>query len=194
MIALMMLTALLVYALIALLATRLLAHIPKKRTTRWAVALLVLAVFALIPTWDIVPGRLFFAHLCETEGGLTVCKVVEFPTNWDGRGRAPFMTERGFFDPSYFRNRYRWRHRTEKLSPSFLHVERRTDYIIDTATGEKIGQYAWFIYRGGWLVNSTGLHVSGRSCEAYRKGYLRDFLSHVFVPLMAGDQQNGGVR
>ena len=188
MIALMMLTALLVYALIALLATRLLAHIPKKRTTRWAVALLVLAVFALIPTWDIVPGRLFFAHLCETEGGLKVYKVVKFHTDWDGHTPAPFMNDRGFFDPSYFRNRYRWRHRTEKLSPSFLHVERRTDYIIDTATGEKIGQYAWFIYRGGWLANSTGLLVSGKVCRGYKKGYFDDFLRHVFIPLR-GDEQ-----
>ena len=188
MIALMMLTALLVYALIALLATRLLAHIPKKRTTRWAVALLVLAVFALIPTWDIVPGRLFFAHLCETEGGLKVYKVVKFHTDWDGHTPAPFMNDRGFFDPSYFGNRYMWGHTTEKVPPSLVNIEKDTDFIFDTSTKQKLGEHVRLIYRGGWLVNSTGLHVSGKVCRGYKKGYFDDFLRHVFIPLR-GDEQ-----
>ena len=191
MIALMMLTALLVYALIALLATRLLAHIPKKRTTRWAVALLVLAVFALIPTWDIVPGRLFFAHLCETEGGLAVYKVVEFPTDWDGHGRAPYLDDRGFFDADYLNNRYKLGRVSKKISPSFLNIKKRTDYIVDIYTGKRVGQYSYFIYKGGWLINSTGAHVSGTLCRAYPRGSVEDFFEHIFVPVAATTTQNG---
>ena len=194
MIALMMLTALLVYVLVAFLVIRAAVRIPKKRTTRWAVGLVVLVVFALIPTWDIVPGRLFFAHLCETEGGLTVYKVVEFPTEWDGRGRAPFMTERGFFDPTYFGNRYRWGHTSEIAWPAYFRIKKETDYVVDAANGERLGQYVYLIYKGGWLINSTGLHVSGTLCRVYPKGYFPDFLRHIFVPAVSDKKREGGAR
>lgn len=38
---------------------------------------LTLIIFALIPTWDIIPGKLYFNHLCETEGGLKIYKTAE---------------------------------------------------------------------------------------------------------------------
>jgi hypothetical protein len=42
---------------------------------------IVIAAFALIPTWDVAPGWLYFWYLCETEGGVKVYKSVE---NVDG--------------------------------------------------------------------------------------------------------------
>ena len=37
----------------------------------------VIAVFVLIPTWDVVPGWLYLQYLCKTEGGVKVYKSVE---------------------------------------------------------------------------------------------------------------------
>lgn len=37
----------------------------------------VIAIFVLIPTWDIVPGWLYLQYLCKTEGGVKVYKSVE---------------------------------------------------------------------------------------------------------------------
>ncbi len=42
---------------------------------RWK--LLVMAVFILIPTWDIIPGKIALAHYCEREGGIKVYRSVE---------------------------------------------------------------------------------------------------------------------
>lgn len=35
------------------------------------------AVYALIPTWDVIPGKLYFNDLCENEAGLKIYKVAE---------------------------------------------------------------------------------------------------------------------
>lgn len=45
--------------------------------TKRIAQVLTLITFALIPTWDIIPGKLYFNNLCETEGGLKIYKTVE---------------------------------------------------------------------------------------------------------------------
>lgn len=42
---------------------------------------IVIAVFVLIPTWDVVPGWLYLQHLCQAEGGVKIYRSVE---NVDG--------------------------------------------------------------------------------------------------------------
>ena len=37
----------------------------------------VMAVFVLVPTWDIVPGKIALAHYCEKEGGIKIYRSVE---------------------------------------------------------------------------------------------------------------------
>ncbi len=39
--------------------------------------LLVIAVFILIPTWDIIPGKIALAHYCDKEGGIKIYRSVE---------------------------------------------------------------------------------------------------------------------
>jgi hypothetical protein len=38
---------------------------------------LVIAVFVLIPTWDIIPGKVALAHYCEKEGGIRIYRSVD---------------------------------------------------------------------------------------------------------------------
>lgn len=40
------------------------------RTAKWIAA----AVFALVPTWDIAPGLLYFQYLCSTRSGEAIYK------------------------------------------------------------------------------------------------------------------------
>ncbi len=50
--------------------------------------LLVIAVFILIPTWDIIPGKIALAHYCDKEGGIKIYRSVEGVEgflNLDGR-------------------------------------------------------------------------------------------------------------
>ena len=41
---------------------------------RWR--LLVIAVFILIPTWDIIPGKIALNHYCKNEGGIKIYRSV----------------------------------------------------------------------------------------------------------------------
>lgn len=38
---------------------------------------LVFAIFILIPTWDIIPGKIALARLCEQEGGIKIYRSVD---------------------------------------------------------------------------------------------------------------------
>jgi len=42
---------------------------------RWK--LIVVAVFILIPTWDIIPGKISLARYCEQEGGIKIYRSVD---------------------------------------------------------------------------------------------------------------------
>ena len=67
---------LLVLALYAGMAWFIVKALPSKRAKYT-----VIAIFVLIPTWDVVPGWFYLWYLCETEGGVKVFKSVE---NVDG--------------------------------------------------------------------------------------------------------------
>ncbi len=69
MIGLSILLAVVVYVWLA----RFVAKRIKNRTAKYT----VIAIFILIPTWDIIPGKLYFNHLCEKEAGLKIYKTVE---------------------------------------------------------------------------------------------------------------------
>lgn len=46
-------------------------------TVKGAWKLLVIAVFILIPTWDIIPGKIALARYCEEEGGIKINRSVD---------------------------------------------------------------------------------------------------------------------
>lgn len=63
--------------LLALVVYVWLARFVIKRIANRAAKFAVIAIFVLIPTWDVIPGKLYFNHLCETEAGLKIFKTVE---------------------------------------------------------------------------------------------------------------------
>lgn len=54
-----------------------LARFVARRIENRAAKYTVIAIFILIPTWDVIPGKLYFNHLCENEAGLKIYKTVE---------------------------------------------------------------------------------------------------------------------
>jgi hypothetical protein len=71
------------FGLVVLLALGLYVYLAKvavrfvgKRTQNKLAKYATIAVFVLIPTWDIIPGWLYFNHLCK-EAGVKVLKTVE---------------------------------------------------------------------------------------------------------------------
>src|SRR5215217_7496961 len=69
---------------------------------------LTLLMFALIPTWDILPGQLYFHYLCETEAGVKVFKTVEMDRSYfnsDGNPDEKKLAER-YAQPDKFDRKF----------------------------------------------------------------------------------------
>lgn len=61
--------------------------------------LLVIAVFVLIPTWDIIPGKIALARYCEQEGGIKIYRSVEGVEGFlslDGRVYEEYFKRYGY--------------------------------------------------------------------------------------------------
>lgn len=118
-----------------------------------------IAVFVLIPAWDIIPGQLYFKHLCETEAGVKVIKTVEVDQSYfksDGKPDEKKLVER-YAQPDKF---------DRKFSP-FFHIAKSESSIQDKQTGEVLGTATDFSYFGGWLTTFVLVDTAGTSCPAY---------------------------
>lgn len=102
-----------------------------------------IALFVLIPTWDIIPSRLYFNHLCEKEAGTRVLKTVEVDKGYflpDGRP-----------DESKLANRFAQAHRFDRNFSPLFHIARFESAIQDKQNGEILGRAISLSHYGGWL-------------------------------------------
>lgn len=63
----------------------------------WKLA--VAAVFILIPTWDIIPGKIALDHYCDKEGGIKIYRSVEGVEGFlslDGRAYEDYFKRHGY--------------------------------------------------------------------------------------------------
>src|SRR5437773_872909 len=55
---------------------------------------ITITIFVLIPTWDIIPGWLYFAYLCNTAGGQKIYKTVELSHEYFLKAGEPDRSQR----------------------------------------------------------------------------------------------------
>lgn len=201
MIALMLLAALVVYVGIAWLVVM---RLPNKKP-KW----IAITIFILIPTWDVILGRLYFYSLCITEGGQNIYKVVEISKEYyspnalkaklpEGQeweiGREYVMHIEG--DHPAVKRTFRFVPDLEKLKDRYeIHIakddslkvlgtQRRYSYVKDKQTSELLGEATSFLYWGGWFANFSGLHVTAAECptDPINLNYVHSpFLEKVFT-------------
>jgi hypothetical protein len=147
------------------------------RPTRWKVAAVFVAL--LLPTADALVGRFYVHHLCSTEGGLRVHKVVDGVEGFlvsDGMPSEKWITERGFaFGEGHIRtveplgrvvNRISLKNGVvvveERVRPSSKYrsfFEDQTDWtgVVRSSakvevieSGDVLAEYKRFFFLGGW--------------------------------------------
>jgi hypothetical protein len=175
MIALSLLIGLLIYLLLAWWAVRavgwLISICAFPAVTKRVLQALCVAFFVLLPTWDIIPGRLYFQHLCEQEAGVKVLKAVEVAQSYfrpDGRP-----------DDKKLLDRYAQSSKWDRSFSPWAHITKIEGTIQDKQTGEVLGIATDFIYSGGWLGSRID-PMSSVTCPAYRDGIFGMALQHVF--------------
>jgi len=140
--------------------------------------IVILVVFTLIPTWDIIPGKLYFNHLCETEGGLKIYKTVEgvegfyhFPGTefWqEALNQYGYKYLEAGAEPSFYRyslqkgnlakeniselsSRYGVQVIGDTWQPLKFNVNKYEIVITDIQTNDRLAVMKRFSHGGNWL-------------------------------------------
>ena len=171
MIALALLLALIVYGVLAYSVVRSLGWLGRVCvfSPAWTRALqgFTLAVFVLLPTWDIIPSRLYFEHLCETEAGIKVFRTVEVDQSYFRSDGVP--------DDKKLLDRYV---QSSKRTPDYslwAHIAKVEGTIQDRETGELLGVARDFTYYGGW-VEATIAPMSPITCPRFPNHVIHDII------------------
>lgn len=150
---------------------------------------LTLITFALIPTWDIIPGKLYLNHLCETEGGLKIYKTVEgvdgfyyFPgaeLKQEALDQYGYKYLEAGAESSFYRYSLKKGNLAkEKISQVFskygvqllsvdlfLNVKKYSETIVKLQTKEVLARKNQFYYPGNWVQRKVKpLLGGGQSC------------------------------
>jgi hypothetical protein len=129
-----------------------------------AIPLLIVSILVgAVLFWDVIPGRIQFKRLCETESGIRIYKRVTLEPEYHGVE---------FPDNFYIYNQLpigkRYPERLEDVSdlPGPAKIRRARSLIIDASTGAQLGSLTIFFYGGGWFAQavSTAPGAGGGWC------------------------------
>jgi len=198
--------------LLAVVAYIWLARVVARRIQNRTAKYLVIALFVLIPTWDVIVSRFYFYTLCSTEGGQKIYKAVEIGKEYYGPdvknakltdgaqwevGKAYTIHVEG--DHPSVKRTVRFVPDTEKLKSLYeisiakfsdekvLNVQKISSVVKDKQTGKILGTATSFNYWGGWIYRNSGLHVGAVECpetkvEPYVPSIHATLLENVFRP------------
>lgn len=186
MITLMILGALALYLAIAFFVTKLLVRLGETKGTRWSIGVISALVFFLLPTWDEIAGRIYFNNLCNTVGGQQIIKTVELGNEFflkpgeidvNIAGRLP--AKGGELNHEKLKEKFSIVTSSGSISKQFR-IEKDVRVVKNLQTGELLATDTRLFYFKGWLLNSTGLHVSGEICPERTNQYYREFYASIF--------------
>jgi hypothetical protein len=139
------------------------AQFVRRRTESPLAQYVTIAVFVLIPTWDIIPGRLYHQHVCETQGGVQVYKTVEVD-------QAYFLPD-GRLDEKKLLERFDMQLTMDRTFSKIFHMTKHQGFLIDKESGEHLGTATDFSYFGGWLHTTILIEAAPDPCPQFRDVY-----------------------
>jgi hypothetical protein len=162
------LLALIAYVFLA----RAVAKAVEKKTGSKRAKYAAIAVFVLIPTWDVFPGWLYFNHLCEKEGGIKVLKTVEVDKS--------FFMPNGQPDEKQLSSSFTVVHKDDREYSPVFHIAKFETVLHDKQTNEVLGVDVHLAHYGGWLKANLLPEGSSTRCRGYSP--YRDVWTEVIKP------------
>ncbi len=148
MIALALLIGCLLYMFIAklmvLLVGKLADVLGMTATTKRTIQTTCVAIFVLIPMWDIIPGWMYFKHLCDNQAETNILKTVDL--------EEKYFLPNGQADGQKVADKFKSFFSSDKQFSALFHIEKRESALQDSRTGEMLGTTKEFVYRGGWIT------------------------------------------
>jgi hypothetical protein len=162
-------------------------RLPNKKA-KW----IALAIFILIPTWDEILGRIYFKHLCETEGGGQTFKTVEVgkefflkPGEIDMGTAGRLPAKGGELNIKKIEGNFPVIRKSTEIS-KILKIKKSEISITEKATGNVLAKHTNFGYFGGWVARHSVAHVTGIRCSLPDDSY-RQFYAATFKPAKSND-------
>ncbi|MGA8148236.1 MAG: hypothetical protein WB870_11770 [Gallionellaceae bacterium] len=155
----------------------------KRISRRWLKGLMVV-IWILIPTGDEIVGRVYFNHLCSTEGGVKVYQSVELPAEyWDDKGVGKFFKVNGDLDHSFFRGRFEELSFTNPYS-SALGIDETRQKVVDKSNQVVLGEVVSFMFWGGWFSRNFPAQDTAVDCKAFHGNrFWHEFYMGLFKPV-----------
>ena len=177
MIALTVLAALIAYVVFALF------YVSKKKG--WKSKAIWLLVFALIPTWDSLIGKVYFSYLCSSQSGIFVYEKVklgdDFYISPELNSKKvyginlDFLTKENGLEVNkdkFFERYIKSKVGTDIENKGFGVSRFKTDFV-DAKTSRILGEAISFSRQeGGWIFRNLGLKTSTENCDFDKNGNL----------------------
>jgi hypothetical protein len=146
----------------------------EKKTGSKRAKYIAIAIFVLIPTWDIIPGWLYFEYLCGTQGGQKIYKTVEVGPEYILKAGEPDRSKSnappavgGEINWAKLRDeRYVTPNKLDRDFSKFLHIAKSSTVAQDKENGETLGVATAFWFYGGWLADFLNDHRAQTICPA----------------------------
>jgi len=118
-------------------------------------------------------GREKFSELCETQSGAHIYKTIELgPEYWSEEGNPTFIYPKGhrkngditdeLLELGYSKERIQ-----NDNFVSGLNISELTIRIVEKSSNTTLGEFKRYGYKGGWVNNITGYHVTGKYCPQF---------------------------
>lgn len=167
-----------------------------------------MAVFVLIPTWDVVPGWVYLQHLCQAEGGVKIYKPVEGIEGF-------YTTEQSIIRDALMKYGYKFIESTSIVAKHYrdslgkngeLVIEeidkptseymlgilengrawgiKESKYVISKGkNGEVLATSTQFYFPGNWIQKiASPLLGGGEACPAFPQKSYMDFIFETLKP------------
>jgi hypothetical protein len=129
-----------------------------------AIPLLIVSILVgAVLFWDVIPGRIEFKRLCETESGIRIYKRVTLEPEYRG---VEFPDNFYIYNQMPIGKRYPERLEEVNDLPGPAKIKRTRSLIVDASTGNVLGSSTVFRYGGGWFSQtvSTAPGAGGGRC------------------------------
>jgi hypothetical protein len=145
-------------------------HVVARKKSMFGKASLAIAIsltFLLIPTTDVIVGRVSFSRLCETAAGIKVTQVAVLDNRYrraDGYPKVEII-------PGQSRYLIGDRYEVAFVEKEVLGWPRITEVIAevrDKQRGDVLGRRVDFHYWGGWLTHQMPGHIRAETCPQLR--------------------------
>lgn len=149
----------------------------KDRGQKWKAGFATAIIVILIPTWDVIAGRIQYGYLCATESGIRVYKRVKLEPEYRGLQLADTHLE---YDPMPLSKRFPFsRDSSEDLQgPGKIKFNR--ELIRDSQTGEILGTFTSYFWGGGWFERMFSIQGAGGGSCGYETGGFRALVDEIF--------------